>query len=173
MSTTLHQLWPDGVLDWSQVEDAPSKQRVTVRQLLTMSSGLVNRWNWWAMPQNSLVETLNFPAFSPGSVNRFVYNIDWHIIAYVILRASGLTPLALAERTVLPALGIATGELSWATNNEGVHLSAHGMHLSPRHLAKLGQLYLQGGEAAPGVRLLDAETAARTLHNQLDRRYPF
>ena len=113
-----------------------------------------DRWNWWVFPQHTLVQALNHAEYAPAEVGNFHYATDTHLLAYVIRRASGLTPLALAERAILPSLGIDARDISWEANREGVQLAAHGLHMTPRHLAKIGQLYLQRGWASASLRLL-------------------
>ena len=76
LTTTLHEVWPTSALDWRQVWDAEVKQGVSIRELLTMTSGLLNRWNWFMFEQNTVVEALNHAEYVTAERGHFHYNIE-------------------------------------------------------------------------------------------------
>ena len=160
---TLEQIFA-GQVTWSSVVDGQRKKLITLEQLLTMTSGLSDPANLMT-PQETLVEVLNHGVL--GSNHDFEYLSTTHILAYIVRAASGETPAAFATGNsgVFAALGI--NQFTWTadlahttTNADGVHGSAYGLQMRVRDLAKVGQLYLQGGMAAPATRVLSANYVA-------------
>ena len=144
----------------------PRAARTTIRQLLTMTAGwgvsavkldrdLVKRW---------LQEG---PQHDPGV--QFEYtNVGPHILAEVLARATGMSPLDYARKVLFDPLQIDTrpayqghvegkGEywtvpafqqagFAWATAPNGVNTGPFGMKLRATDLLKIGQLYLDNGQ---------------------------
>ncbi len=124
------------------------KQSITLRHVLSMSSGL----DW---PHNGLNEylepgmeaskdwvqfVLDRPmAAAPGSV--FVYNSGGsHLLSAVIQKATGMSALDFAQKHLFAPLGITN--VTWATDPQGINFGAANLAMSPRDMAKLGYLYL-------------------------------
>ncbi|MBF8296037.1 MAG: hypothetical protein HW389_2582 [Bacteroidetes bacterium] len=61
----------------------------------------------------------------------------------ILVRVSGSTTYKFAETNLFGPLRISIR--SWATDPQGVHLGGTGMRLTPRDLARFGQLYLHNG----------------------------
>ena len=139
--STLGELF--GAADWTQVSDAAAKQRVTIEDILQMESGFEED-GWLFYQQHDLVGVLNFGTFDAAETGQFHYQNN-HLLSYVVLEVTGLTPLEYASEQVFPALGIDPSELSWWANNEGVSYGAFGLFMCARQMLKLGQLMLQGG----------------------------
>lgn len=141
---TLDQIFPDA--EWSEVQDADVKRNITLWQLLTMRAGLSGGGN---DNQNSLVDSLNYCQHDSNREGVFDY-VNHHLLAHVVHAITGETPGAYAERAIWPSLGISADELVWWNGTDLVQWSAFGLNMSPRQIAKLGQLYLQRGQTAPG-----------------------
>eukprot|EP00964_Phaeocystis_antarctica_P033826 scaffold19193_cov62-Phaeocystis_antarctica.AAC.4 len=75
-----------GVAEWAQVENREMKRRITLDELLTMESGLVDPVDGRA--QGSLVEVLNHGVYRPG-IYPFTYLSSTHILAYIVREAAG------------------------------------------------------------------------------------
>jgi CubicO group peptidase (beta-lactamase class C family) len=58
-------------------------------------------------------------------------------------RLTGRTERALGVEWLFGALGIT--DYDWESGPDGVTMAAHGLHLRPRDLAKIGQLVVDGG----------------------------
>ena len=171
LSATLESIFSDeGASLWEQVTDADQKKAITLRELLTMSSGLRDVDN---APQASLVQVLN-AAKLKGSKD-FEYLATTHILSYVIRAATGTTPeaYALGESGLFGALDVGASEFTWtadfahsAANAEGVQGSAFGLQTTLTTMLKLGQLLLQEGRASETVRVLSADyaRAAGSVH---------
>ena len=173
-SDTLEEIFGDKV-KWDEVIEGESKKRITLEELLTMTSGLADPAALSDMdesndpPQESLLDVLNHGTFTDS--NEFSYLSSTHILAYVINSVSGETPAAFATDSssgAFTALGIDT--FTWTadawhttTNADGMQGSGYGLQMRVRDMAKIGQLYLQEGMSAPSTQLLSAEYVAASM----------
>ena len=87
---------------------------------------------------------LNRPmATEPGT--RFLYDSGAVIVTSMLLKIrTGQHADAYAQKHLFPALSIEKS--FWFKNQEGHPHTGGGLNLRPQDMAKLGQLYLQGGE---------------------------
>ena len=126
------------------------KQRVTIEHLLTMSSGLGCKaqpgeptlWEMLSAPDN-LQFMLDSPMLSePGS--QYVYcSGGMHVLSAVIGQTTGLSAEAFARKHLFAPLGIQ--QWIWPQDPQGVSHGFGNLHLLPRDMARLGQLFLQDG----------------------------
>lgn len=124
-----------------------TKAEITLRDLLTMSSGLRSvsgeGYGAWVSTSNWTAAALAQPLVGePGAT--FEYSTgDSHLVAAVLAEATGTSVLAYAREHLLAPLGI---EIEWWERSpEGVHLGGNQMSLAPLDLARFGQLYLNRG----------------------------
>ncbi|WP_293911551.1 serine hydrolase [Deinococcus sp.] len=148
-----------------QVSDHLAAMRV--RDLLTMTSGHaedVMRPLTEHQPQLWVRTFLAQPVdHAPGS--RFVYNsAATFMLAAIVERRSGQRLLDLLSARLFEPLSI-TGA-SWDTNAEGTVFGGWGLYLPVDALARLGQLYLQGGEWE-GQQLLPAHWVEQATSAQV------
>ncbi len=153
--------------------DDPGKQAITVRHLLSMTSGLP-RVPIEEFPRHShLVEAaLARPlAHLPGTV--FQYDdASAHLVSALLSRVTDMSTAAFAERTLFQPLGIeVTGAAhavreglhgphtshpfglwgddpaghAWMVDRQGLQIGGFGLHLTLRDMAKFGYLYLNHG----------------------------
>ncbi len=127
----------------------PRKEKITVGNLLTMSSGL----NCIAKGEPTLWEMLNQPdnakymldlamVSEPGS--NFSYcSGGMHLLSAIISNATGMNEEAFAKRFLFEPIGIK--QLIWPVDPQNVNHGFGNLHLLPRDMAKLGVLYLNGG----------------------------
>lgn len=118
-------------------------KEVTIRHLLTMSSGIVFNEISQALDNDWLKSIFSAePAFRPGT--RFVYNsINSYVLSALVCRTSGETLSDYLEKRLFKPLGF--GPVFWETSAEGFEKGGWGMYVLPEDMAKLGQLYLQKG----------------------------
>lgn len=148
--------------------DNPSedKDRLTVRHLLTMSTGLDSRdsylygWEGLRRLQSSddwIGHILDLPiASQPGS--RFDYsNMASCLLSIIITETTGKTALAFAQEKLFGPLGIT--DIHWPSERQGQAEYSIGwseIQLKPPDLAKIGQLMLNDG-MWEGQRLLSSD----------------
>lgn len=142
------------------------KRRITIRDLLTMSSGLNCGWHG----ETELLAMLRSPEWvqftldlpmrvSPGT--EFAYcSPGMHLLGAIAGEASGINTLQLAETTLFQPLGIK--EFLWPVDPQGLVHGWGDLRLHPRDMAKIGYLYLQGGQWEGRQILSPAWVAAAT-----------
>jgi len=132
------------------------KRSITIRNLLTMSSGL--QWDEWSYPYNSslnshyqMERSLNWVSYTlrlpltttPGT--SFTYNSGNSILLGGIIKSTCETQADLwAEQVLFTPLGISTYQ--WYPHNNGMPHTGGGLHLRPRDLAKIGYVVLNEGK---------------------------
>jgi CubicO group peptidase (beta-lactamase class C family) len=126
----------------------PAKAAITLRDLLTMSSG----FDWfergavgysdWVTASDQVQYVVSRPLVAPpGTV--FNYNSGaLHLLSVILTRACAPTATFAAQHLFSP-LGIAPRP--WETNREGVTNGAAGLQLSTTEMATVGELLLEHG----------------------------
>jgi CubicO group peptidase (beta-lactamase class C family) len=133
-----------------EIADDPLKSEITVRHLLSMTSGL--DWNDEADQSSSgmmyapdwIQYVLNRPAqHQPGT--KFNYsNGDAHLLAAVLHKAIGQSLFEYATPRLFVPLGITN--VKWNEDPQGYTIGAWAMALTTRDMAKLGMLFAKDGE---------------------------
>jgi CubicO group peptidase (beta-lactamase class C family) len=152
--------------EYADVFTDSRKAALTLRHFLTMTAGLA--WDEHTYPytdgRNSHVQldrsgdpigfTLHLPVVAePGRT--FRYNSGLSIVlGEIVHRMSGLTADVFAERFLFGPLGIQ--DYSWWTYPDGTVQTGGGLALTPRDMARFGQLYLNQG-AWQGFRVVSEE----------------
>lgn len=126
------------------------KASITIRDLLTMSSGIsgnefidISAYTNWFNAPNQIVYTLTSPMeYEPG--HTFVYNPGAaHLISAILTQATKTTTYQFAKQNLFQPLGI--GDHYWATDKQGITSGTAGLTLTPYDMLKFGQLYLNKG----------------------------
>lgn len=100
---------------------------------------------------------------SPGTV--FAYNQPCtYTLAEIVRRVTGGSLVAWLRPHLLDPLGI--GDLAWRRDDTGAELGYSGCYAPTDAVAKLGQLYLQGG-VWDGERILDADWVEQATSTQV------
>ena len=151
----------------------PAKQAITLRHLLTMTSGypqlpIEEFPRRTHLVQDALARPM---AHAPGEV--YCYDdASAHLVSAVLARSTGMSTAAFAERTLLGTLGIQTvgaaralregrggphtshpfglwsdeqDGCAWMVDRAGLQIGGFGLHLTLRDMAKIGYLYLNEG----------------------------
>ena len=157
-------IWPEG--------DHSFERDVTIGDMLSMTSGLVDPGNLWedmdpdTMGGGDLTDSLAFPDI--GVKGEFSYLTVSNILSYVIKERSGMTPLELATDRVFPGMGIEAGDFKWEVNGDGMQQSYTGLHLTPFDMAKFGQLYLQHGLTSADNRVVSEKWVLQSQEFKTD-----
>jgi CubicO group peptidase (beta-lactamase class C family) len=143
----------------------PRKGEITVRHLLTMTSGLDctegrSDIDDIADRGESLVEGPLAAQLVAEPGTAFSYNNGAaHVLSALLARKLGRPLLDYAEDRLFGALGI--HEYRWPADPEGNPIGYGMLELRPRDLLKVGQLYLDGGrDVVPAEYVRDATTPA-------------
>jgi len=129
------------------------KKAITIQHLLDMTSGID-----WKEPLDgrpaSMIEMMRQPnwvkfvldrpmAHAPGEV--FNYNSgSTHLLSAIITRLTGMSAADYAQAKLFGPLGISVS--NWRQDPQGVSSGGFGLALLPRDMAKIGYLYLRGGQ---------------------------
>lgn len=140
------------------------KRQITIRHLLTMSSGLESTsfrnysawvtssdWVGYALHQELEREPGTHMDYSTG---------DTHLLSAVLTEAAGMSTRRFAERYLFGPMGIRPG--GWDRDPAGYYFGGNNMSLSPNDLLDFGKLYLMNG-VYEGRRLIPSEWVDATF----------
>jgi CubicO group peptidase (beta-lactamase class C family) len=150
--------------DYFRAIDDERKRRITVRHLLTMSTGLestsFDNYGRWVVSADWIAFALNAELqHEPGS--RMVYSTgDTHLLSAVLTRATGMSLREFASRYFSGPAGIGIG--GWDRDPRGFYFGGNNMALTPGGLLSLGRLYLDKG-SLNGRRILSEAWVEESL----------
>jgi CubicO group peptidase (beta-lactamase class C family) len=147
------------------------RQSITFDQLLTMRSGIAfdnddfSVEMWVDQPSQPVRYILEKPLYAdPGT--RFYYrDADPQLVGYAVRSLTQRTEEELASEYLFGPLGIS--DWYWDHGPEGTTMAAHGLHLRPRHFARIGQLMLDSG-SVNGEPLVSSAWLAASQTKQAD-----
>ncbi|MHA2297264.1 MAG: serine hydrolase [Candidatus Hodarchaeales archaeon] len=133
------------------------KELMTLEHLLTMKTGL--DWPEWEIGYDSpddladqmlaCEDSVQFILDKPMVANpgtEFNYNSGAsHLLSAIIQRVTGNTTLDFALENLFEPLGISSANVVWETDYQGIARGHSNLFLSPRSLAKFGNLFLNNG----------------------------
>ena len=169
------------------IQADPRKQNITLRHLLTMTSGLEydettapydspnNTWNQMHDSDDWVRFVLELPMVEePG--RRFNYNSGCTILLAAILKkTTGRHADRLADDWLFGPLGITERQWSYQSSRPNdLPDTGGGLQLRPRDMAKFGQCYLDGGRWL-GVQVVaeDWVTESLTAHVTVEDRVEY
>jgi CubicO group peptidase (beta-lactamase class C family) len=153
--------------EYAPANDDPRWLAITVRDLLTMSSGI----SWRQSPPNNTSDEMGHSpdwvrfilqrpmAAEPGKITNYS-NGDSHLLSVALQDAFGETALELAQRSLFAPLGI--HDVAWDHDPQGRSIGSAALQMRPIDMAKIGFLYLGGGRFE-GRRILERAWVERSL----------
>lgn len=135
------------------VEADPQKQRMVIRDLLTMTSGLDCDTDGGEKALAAMRHSTDWAAFAlalpmraePGS--RFAYcSCNNHLLSSILTATTGKSLLEFAQKNLFRPIGI--NEVIWPADPMGRTHGWGDLHLHPRDMARMGLLYLNQGRWA-------------------------
>src|SRR5262249_21741500 len=115
--------------------NTPPKSEVTLRELLTMTGGLVDTEAFWDQ-QDYLAYARSQPlSFAPGTVYEYS-NENVMLFAGIVQKAAGKPIDQLVRERYFAPLGIT--DSFWATDPSGTPESPGGLYLTSRDLLRIG-----------------------------------
>lgn len=126
----------------------PQKEAITIKDLLTMRSGLEStsfgNYGRWVVSNNWIHFALNQPMEQdPGG--RMVYSTGTsHLLSVILTRASGMNTRDFANEYLFGPMNISIG--GWDRDPQGYYMGGNNLAISPLSLLKLGRLMINMGE---------------------------
>lgn len=127
---------------FAEVNEA--KQALKLEHLLTMTADLTfatdsmeksGDWVQYALDRHMSLE--------PGQMALF-FDSSAHLLMAVVGETTGASPLDYAREKLFTPLGIT--DVAWPSDPQGIPLGYSELSMTPHDLAKIGYLYLNGGE---------------------------
>lgn len=150
---SVDQKMTDFFPEWALPDIDQRKQEVTLKHVLTMTSGLAwNELNYtspngiftqWIMNSDWVQFVLDRPlSDNPGE--KFNYSTgSSHLLTAALRRTTGKTPMEYAKEHVFGPLGITN--IRWQADPAGTQCGGFGLHMTARDMAKFGYLFLNRG----------------------------
>ena len=146
---------------------AASTKAVTLRQILTMTGGFSTDEALFPAGTDWVRHSLRSTPTNPP-IGQFGYsNADSHVLAAILRKATGQSPLEYARSHLFEPLHISSAQTSqllarpedsaaynsatgfvWLADPNGLHLGPWGLKLTARDLLSLGQLWRNEGRSA-------------------------
>ncbi len=159
--------------------DDPARKAITIEDLLTMRSGLQSTSNRnygrWVQSSNWVRHVLTRPMVDvPGG--RMIYSTgSSHILSAVLTKATGMSTLDFARRYLAKPLGISIRP--WLRDPQGIYFGGNEMHLTPRAMLEIGELYLSRGQVGEdqvvSERWIQESLVPRTQSRRSRREYGY
>lgn len=135
----------------------PRLASVTVGNLLSMQAGLERtsgeNYGRWVSSPNWVRFALSRPFVADPGTAMLYSTGSTHLLSAALTRATGRSTLANAREWLGEPLGITIPP--WPADPQGIYFGGNEMRLSPRALARFGELYRLGG-VIDGRRILPA-----------------
>lgn len=137
---------------------------ITVRHLLSMTTGITFN-EAAAATETDWVEgyLTSRPKFEPGT--RFDYNsMNSYMLSAIVHEKTGITMSEYLDKKIFSKMGIT--KYYWEKCPHGIEKGGWGLYIMPEDIAKIGQLYLNGGiwnnEALISEKWVKLSTTAHT-----------
>ncbi|MEM7186137.1 MAG: serine hydrolase [Bacteroidota bacterium] len=131
-------------------DDASGYEDITIRHLLTMTSGLewdegigYNDNDEMKEGPSQLKYVLGKPIVHPPGSKWNYTTGGTHLLSIILTRASGMSTLEFANRHLFGPLGI--DGIRWKKFKGGYYGGGSGLELKPRHMILLGELFKNHG----------------------------
>ena len=156
------------------------KRAITVGDLLSMRSGLeptsFGNYGAWVSSRDWVRDALRRPMVAPRGGPMLYSTGSTHLLSAILTRATGTSTYRYAETRLARPLGIALRP--WQRDPQGIYFGGNDMYLTPREMLKVGTLYLGGGLAPDGRRVLprawiDSSAVPRTISPFNGNRYGY
>jgi CubicO group peptidase (beta-lactamase class C family) len=143
----------------------PRKRDITIRHLISMHAGFAGDTEVYSQvyaSTNWVRTAIELPLISnPGQ--SFAYNtFVTHILSAVLTKATGMSTLAFTRQHLLEPLGIVCR--GWQQDAQGYYFGGNNVDYTPRDIARLGHLYLRGGQLA-GRQIVPQDWVDRSLRD--------
>lgn len=124
-----------------------AKRRITLVHLLSMQAGLAStsreHYGAWVSTGDWTAAALARPLVDEPGTEYTYSSGNSHLVSAILTEATGRSTLELAREVLLEPVGMEIH--AWQRSPEGYYFGGNNLRMTPRDLARLGQLYLQEG----------------------------
>lgn len=129
-----------------------ARRAITLRQLLTMTSGLggdelanVGLYNEWARAPDQLTYVWDLPLVATPGAQFNYYSPGYYVLSRILTANCGQNTSDFARDVLFAPMGI--GTRAWETDDKGYFNGGAGLRLTPMDQVALGSLVLANGLA--------------------------
>ncbi len=133
-----------------------ARRAITLGDLLSMRSGLgstsIGNYGAWVSSRDWVRYALARPVVAPAghAGGPMIYSTgNTHLLSAALTRATGQSLYAFYARALARPLGVAPRP--WPTDPRGLYFGGNEMRMTPREMARFGQLFLHRGLGPPGT----------------------
>jgi CubicO group peptidase (beta-lactamase class C family) len=127
--------------------DDLARKRITIEDLLTMRSGLSSTSNrnygQWVQSSNWVRHVLVRPLVDVPGTSMIYSTGNSHLLSAILTETTGMSTFDFARRYLAEPLGIEIRP--WMQDPQGIYFGGNEMHLKPRAMLQIGELYLNQG----------------------------
>jgi CubicO group peptidase (beta-lactamase class C family) len=152
-------------------ETDPRMGQVTLRNLLTMSSGFM--WaelgpiqNKWMTSSNWVEAAINLKFWEEPGTGFNYCTANTQLLSAILTKVTGESLLDYAQRNLFTPLGIPASHWSWGVDDHGYAIGGFAMNLRPRDMARFGYLYLNQGYW-DGQQIISPKWIQQSTHSQI------
>lgn len=133
--------------EYFESNNNPIKASITLKDLLTMRSGLettsFHNYGRWVTSRNWVQFTLNQPVEDePGG--KMIYSTgSSHLLSVILTKAAGISTRAFANRYLFEPMNITVG--GWDRDPQGYYFGGNNMALRPADMLKIGHMVMNSG----------------------------
>ncbi len=145
------------------------KHRITIRNLLTMSSGITWDKDWG---NSDYLNSINWTQYyldlpmKTGPGKSFNYDSGGvNLLTTIVNKACGMKISDFADKFLFKQIGITN--YNWETDPQGVEIGGYGLSLTPIDMARFGYLYLKNGKWH-GKQVIPAAWVEESVSNHID-----
>ena len=146
------------------------KATITVRHLLTMTSGIewhedtdVAEYNAWVTSGDQVKYVLNKPMANQPGIAWSYNSAGTHLLSVILTNASGMSTLEFAHKYLFSPIGIEI--VKWERLHGGYYNGGAGLQLSPLGMIRFGELYANDG-IFNGMRIVSQEFIQQATQSQ-------
>jgi len=141
--------------DYEDLFDSEYKRNITIKNILTMTSGIEWDEEDYDYPENDVWKMIDeaddYFDYILSKPMRYKPGTDWNyssgdsmLLSNVITISTGKSPFEFAKENLFNKIGI--NNISWEQDEAGHTITAWGILTTARNFAKFGYLYLKNGK---------------------------
>jgi CubicO group peptidase (beta-lactamase class C family) len=128
--------------------DAAAKRAITVRDLLTMRSGLEStssrNYGAWVTSKNWVRHALSRELETEPGTEMEYSTGNSHLLSAILSQATKKSTWQFAQETIATPMGFTLAR--WPQDPQGIYFGGNDMLLTPRQMLLFGELYLNRGQ---------------------------